>query len=348
MTLDEIDMARVHLSLPESSLFKREQARPKASVALFVRDGQPLLPETVRGIQRLVAASVQEMRPADVTVIDQRGAPATGKDNDIDDPQFALKQAVESYYQRKVMAQLASMTGMAHATVSVDADINFDQVRTTRETDSAYPSDNGKTSSALSGLTALNKSAGKNELPPLPPSLAMSPSATETHRTLEQITTAPGSIRRLTVGVALDRPLSEGESKKMQTMIGASIGLDSARGDVISIFVSQPSPIEPEAVARAYAADAAAPQAASPAEQSEGVIPVAAPDGSPADARLPLDPTMVLVGSLLLLVIGLGLVIRWLRPSRVATRRLAESERHALSVRLQKLLTETEDTHALP
>src|SRR5258707_9032464 len=70
---EEVRSARVHLVLPESGLLRKSTVRPKASVTLVVRNGQRLLPEQIQGIQRLVAASVPEMEPSAVTVLDQQG-----------------------------------------------------------------------------------------------------------------------------------------------------------------------------------------------------------------------------------------------------------------------------------
>ena len=44
MSLTEIDSARVHLSIPESGLFRRSGAKPRASVALSTRTGAELPP----------------------------------------------------------------------------------------------------------------------------------------------------------------------------------------------------------------------------------------------------------------------------------------------------------------
>src|SRR3990167_1377624 len=53
MALDEVQAARVHLALPESTLFKRDQNRPKASITLAVKPGRAIGREQVAGIQRL-------------------------------------------------------------------------------------------------------------------------------------------------------------------------------------------------------------------------------------------------------------------------------------------------------
>jgi flagellar M-ring protein FliF len=242
-TLDEIDMARVHLALPESSLFKRDRAKPKASVALFMRDGQTLEPDTIRGIQRLVAAAVPEMSPANVSVLNQRGASADTKGGaDIDDPQFMLKTAIERRYERKILSQIEPIVGANHASVSVDATIDFDQVRTTRESDVTQPIANidGGSSSA----PALPPSASKSKfglppagLPPLP--VAPATEGTRTDRNLEQIVKSPGTIRRLSVGIVVDQPLSAEELAQLNAVVSASIGLDPKRGDALSTFVRE-------------------------------------------------------------------------------------------------------------
>ena len=75
MSLEEIESARVHLSMPESGLFRRNGAKARASIALMTKAGQELPPDTVRGIQRLVAAAVPELEAHEVTIVNPRGAP---------------------------------------------------------------------------------------------------------------------------------------------------------------------------------------------------------------------------------------------------------------------------------
>jgi len=73
MTMEAIDTARVHLSLPEATIFRADQRPPKASVSLVPRSGQHLAPGTVRGVQRLVAAAVPDLTVANVVVLDEQG-----------------------------------------------------------------------------------------------------------------------------------------------------------------------------------------------------------------------------------------------------------------------------------
>lgn len=73
MTLDGIETARVHLSLAEQTIFRGDRQPAKASVTLAPRAGQVLSPATVRGVQRLVAAAVSDLKAADVVVLDGEG-----------------------------------------------------------------------------------------------------------------------------------------------------------------------------------------------------------------------------------------------------------------------------------
>ena len=65
--LDAVEAARVHLAMPERSLFVAEERRPSASVVLKLRAGRTLAPEQISGVVHLVAASVEGLTPGDVT-----------------------------------------------------------------------------------------------------------------------------------------------------------------------------------------------------------------------------------------------------------------------------------------
>lgn len=74
MSIDGIESARVHLSLGEQTAFRGDRRAPRASVTVRTRPGRRMNGTTVRGIQRLVAGSVPEMEPANVAVLNDRGA----------------------------------------------------------------------------------------------------------------------------------------------------------------------------------------------------------------------------------------------------------------------------------
>lgn len=59
--LDRVQLARVHLVLPERPLFSRERNEPSASIAVKVRGA--LEPQQVRAIRHLVASAVRGLKP---------------------------------------------------------------------------------------------------------------------------------------------------------------------------------------------------------------------------------------------------------------------------------------------
>jgi flagellar M-ring protein FliF len=349
-TLDAIELARVHLSLPETSLFRRDRNRPKASVALFVRDGHTLEPDVVKGIQRLIAAAVPEMSAADVSVLDQRGASADARGIDFDDPKFALKHAVEQRYERKILAQIATIVGTGRATVSVNASLDFDQIRTTREsgvTQSTATADGGPGEPLPRAATAW-PSAG---LPPLP-GPRTTPNAPETarsERSIEQIVRSPGAIRKLSAGIVLDSEMTPERTARLRDIVSASIGLDPARGDTLAIYVSgavaEPmhGQIEP-----AVPPSPAASSAATRGENSSRAA-LAAPASAPQSAR-PHWLRFVGLGNEqpyvpALAAVALCIVAAWAARRRIAgrraqPRRLNDAQRAEYAARLRRLLAE--------
>src|SRR5216110_3247592 len=71
--LGGVEAARVHLALPERSLFVAEDRRPSASVVVKLVQGRTLSAAQIDGIVHLVAASVEGLQPEAVTVVDEAG-----------------------------------------------------------------------------------------------------------------------------------------------------------------------------------------------------------------------------------------------------------------------------------
>lgn len=234
-SLEEIDMARVHLTLPESSIFRRSDDRPKASVALFMRHGQALSPDMIKGIQRLIAASVPQMTAADVTVIDQRGDPANVREIDVDDPKQALKRAIEREYERKIIQQISPMIAQRQARVSVNAELNFDQVRVTNEAGVSQPISVDSTTDNTKPLS------GKPGAPTEEPEDDVASDGTFVERRLEQIVSAPGSIKRLSVGIVVDGELPAAKLNQLRAIASAAVGASTSRGDAVVVFSGQAS-----------------------------------------------------------------------------------------------------------
>src|SRR6185436_15642157 len=116
--LGGVESARVHIAIPERSLFVSEERRPSASVVVKLAPGRSLASAQIDGIVHLVASSVEGLDADAVTVVDESGRRLTPERRD-DDPTRASGDALE--HQLSVERQLAErVEGMLGAIVGRD------------------------------------------------------------------------------------------------------------------------------------------------------------------------------------------------------------------------------------
>lgn len=78
--IEAVEDARVQIVLPETRLFAAQVVPVTASVMLRLRPGGELSPAKVNGIVHLVASSVENLQPENVTVVDNTGRILTAKE----------------------------------------------------------------------------------------------------------------------------------------------------------------------------------------------------------------------------------------------------------------------------
>jgi flagellar M-ring protein FliF len=108
MMMSGIESARVHLALPERSLFRGARAEPRAAVTVTPTVGRAVDGARVAGIQRLVAAAVPDLAVADVVVLDDVGrliSPAEAADATLP-PDVEEQEAVRQYYRARARAAI--------------------------------------------------------------------------------------------------------------------------------------------------------------------------------------------------------------------------------------------------
>ena len=109
--MDGVDSARVHLALPERSLFRGERHDPSAAVTIAMKAGRLIDVARGAGVQRLVAAAVPDLPEAKVVVLDAAGrvvSPAAAPDADLP-ADVEERGGVEQYYRaraRQVVARV--------------------------------------------------------------------------------------------------------------------------------------------------------------------------------------------------------------------------------------------------
>ncbi|HEY9219061.1 MAG TPA: flagellar basal-body MS-ring/collar protein FliF [Phenylobacterium sp.] len=124
MSMEGVESARVHLSLAEPTVFRQDRRPSKASVSVIPRGSAPIAPETVAGIQRLVAAAATDLEPESVVVLNERGVVLSGEifaqtlaADDLHDP--VLEQQADSirlalrqfYHDRKIEVLVSAADG---------------------------------------------------------------------------------------------------------------------------------------------------------------------------------------------------------------------------------------------
>ena len=136
--LADVADARVHLAIPQQTGFFREQQKPSASVMLHLRGGRALDRGQIAGIVHLVSASVPELRPGAVSVLDQTGKLLSGSNDDgvglgMEAQQQTYKAQFEAGLSQRIHALLEPIVGPNNLRATVVADLDFSQVEQTSE-----------------------------------------------------------------------------------------------------------------------------------------------------------------------------------------------------------------------
>ncbi|WP_415922558.1 flagellar basal-body MS-ring/collar protein FliF [Tateyamaria sp. SN6-1] len=249
-----VAMARVHIASTGSNPFQRN-VTPTASVSV-TPTGADLTASQGRAIRFLVASAVAGLSPDDVTVIDANGTVIGSVDSDIpaagaDDKAVILRERVERLLEARVGP------GNAVVEVSVDTITDTEEIRERRfdpesrvaiSTDTEERTSNSNEEGGGNVTVASNLpdgDAGGNETTTSQDSETRERVNYEVSETERAISRAPGAIKRLTVAVLVSDTVEISDTETVQRtdeelaslseLVGAAVGFDETRGDVITI-----------------------------------------------------------------------------------------------------------------
>jgi len=270
--LREVQQARVHLAIPQPTVFADREKPTTASVVLTLRPGGRLAPDQVRAIVHLVSASVEGLNADHVTVVDsggrmlsQRSDRAPGGGSAAGQLEYQL--GVETELQRRVQGMLEEVLGPGKASVRVAAQVEFSHGERTEERvdpNSVVRSEQ-RSSEAVKGSSS--RPAGvpgtASNVGAAPPAVAGTSSSNETlkeqetiqyevGRVVERRTLVAGEVKRLTVAVLLDPPVKvtpgpngaerrspvpreKADLEKLRAMVMKAVGFNAARGDEVEV-----------------------------------------------------------------------------------------------------------------
>ncbi|MCY1516062.1 Flagellar M-ring protein [compost metagenome] len=136
-SLNNVKGARVHLAIPKSSVFVRDERKPSASVLVELYPGRTLEPSQVMAIVNLVATSVPELDKSQVTVVDQKGNLLSDQQElselSMAGKQFDYTRRMETLYTQRVHSILQPVLGNGRYKAEVSADVDFSAVESTSE-----------------------------------------------------------------------------------------------------------------------------------------------------------------------------------------------------------------------
>ena len=265
-TLSEVDQARVHIAIPEKTIFSDKEERPTASVVLKLKPGRALNQGQIGGIVHLVSSSVEGLPPGNVSVIDNMGnllsRPVDGSEVVVDAKQLEYQKTVDREYESKLQSMLEGIVGRGKAIVRVSTKIDFSKVERTEEKfdpdtiaiRSEQRSQEKTVGSSQGGVPGVSS----NQPGQQPAQAAGAPSASqkqteninyEVSRVVSKIMEPRGTVKNLSVAVLVDGTYgkaegskkgafvarNEQEMKKYDDVVKAAIGYDKNRGDQVII-----------------------------------------------------------------------------------------------------------------
>ena len=265
--------ARVHLAIPEKSVFVRERGKPTASVFAKLGAGRSLGESQIRAIVHLVSSSVPNLPSENVTVVDQHGNLLSKPSDDINSAmsnrQLEYTMKLEQVYRQRVISLLTPILGAGNITAQVSVDVDFTTQNITEEVvdpeGSAIRSEQA-TQDTTSEPEAKGVPGAVANTPPLAAELATDSPVTaqtqskiksqssssiknyEVSKRVSTTTNPTGTIKRIVAAILIRdkfvvnelgervlQKISDEEKSNLEALVRDAIGFRDNRGDSITI-----------------------------------------------------------------------------------------------------------------
>lgn len=273
LQLAEVGQARVHIALPEKSLFVDQEKKPTASVVLKLKGSAQLSRDQVNGIVHLVASSVEGLSPSAVTVVDIHGKILSAPSNDtaigrMTTSQLEYQREIEKNLEKQAQTMLEAVMGPGRAITRITALLDFSQVEQTEEkydpdtiavrSEQRSEEKSGTTAPAAKGVPGVQSNTGGAAGATISTGGGGNSSRTgetinyEVSKTVKHTVLPVGKIQKLTVAVVLDGAykvakdaagketrqyvaLTKAQVDEYQKLVANAVGLDAARGDQLQV-----------------------------------------------------------------------------------------------------------------
>jgi len=256
-SLEAVEQARVHLVLPEESVFIETEKEASASVVLKLKPLAKLEQAQIKGINDLLMGSVEGLTSDNIHIIDTKGNPLNDFLKTTSDPQLAansviqqqiqLREQIQQELEKRLKQFLTPVYGPGKAVAMVSVELDFSKAQTTRkevlpgqvlseQTDSASGSNGGAggpagTTSQMPGTDYPGLLAGDG-------GDYSSDSQITNYQLGEEVTVVeqpPGAIKRISTSVIIDGSEQAVDEEAVQQLVSAAIGYEPERGDEITV-----------------------------------------------------------------------------------------------------------------
>ena len=276
--LEAVEKARVHIVLPEDSLYKKEEKPATASIMLRLKPHAELTKKEIKGIVNLAAHSIKGLTPENITIVDDTGKILNDPD-DQDEKSIGVKtltqldmtRKVQDNIEKKVQSLLDQTLGEGRAFARVSVELDFDDRLTDRQTFTPVVDDAGIirsqqdiSESYVGSSTNPGGPAGVQSNVPGYVEQETNANAEyekkestknyEINEERQHVIASPGSIRRLTVAVLVNDDVTQPQQESILRTVSSAAGINPSRGDTISV---EPLPFSTEAAERRAAEEQA-------------------------------------------------------------------------------------------
>jgi flagellar M-ring protein FliF len=265
-----VESARVHLALPEKSLFKDAEKPATVSVVLKMRSNRSLREGEVQGVVHLVASSVEGLDPENVTVLDSRGKILSkNSPGDAASKLSGARQETQRLFEKseeeKLQTLLDRVVGSGKSVARVSASFDFKQVEKYEERydpetaavrSEQRSEEKGGTTTSASGVPGVQSNLGRTG----PAAGATQGGGTKSDETLNyevsrstaRIIEPVGTMSKVSVAILVDGkyelppgakpdakpkyfPRSPDEMQKIEALVKSSVGFNAERGDQVTV-----------------------------------------------------------------------------------------------------------------
>ena len=273
-SLAPIKKAIVRIAIPKETLFTERATPPSASIVLNLKDGQSLNLKQITGIKNLVAAAVANLKPEQVKIVSEDGAPLGEEDGEYDSDQITqqikYKRDAEQGLEEKIINVLSPIVGGSDKVVA-KVTIDFDFARKDSQSETFDPNSVARSEQNVEEKRQGSKEAEVQGVPGAVSNIgpveglqdgkmkelySKSSSTTnyEISKKVERDKDQFAKINRLSAAVVVDGkyenkkdengnptkevvyvPLDEKQLNRIDALIRQSIGFDQNRGDEVTV-----------------------------------------------------------------------------------------------------------------